>query len=110
MIFHLITFGNPPIPSARSSFKEPVDITGPRLEPKNRFKDNIDSLPKSLASCESARRRALSFCIILASSCGSSSNSGTSAESTNGVTAQSQIITNPRLIKIGYSYVTLCCF
>lgn len=81
MIFHLITFGNPPMPSARSSFKEPVDITGPRLELKNRFKDNIDSLPKSLASCESARRRALSFSIILASSRGSSSNSETSTES-----------------------------
>lgn len=68
MLFQPITFGNPPIPSARSSFKEPVDITGARLELKNRFKDNLDSLPKSSASCERATRSALSFSTVLTSS------------------------------------------
>ena len=63
--FRIITFGNPPTPRAISSFNEPVDITGARHELKNRCNDNIDSLPKSLASLERARRNAVSFFDII---------------------------------------------
>ena len=79
--FQIITFGNPPTPRAISSFNEPVDITGARRELKNRCNDNIDSLPKSLASLERARRNAVSFFVALTSSWSlSHSNSETSAE------------------------------
>ena len=82
--FRIITFGNPPTPRAISSFNEPVDITGARHELKNRCNDNIDSLPKSLASLERARRNAVSFFVALISSRSSShSNSETSAEKMN---------------------------
>jgi hypothetical protein len=50
IIYNPITFGNPPIPSARSSFNEPVDIIEALRELKNRCNDSIDSLPNSPAS------------------------------------------------------------
>lgn len=70
----LTTFGNPPIPRAKSSFKEPVEMIGGRLERKNRCKDNIDSLPKSPESRERAKRSAASFSLALASSLSSPSS------------------------------------
>jgi len=62
------TFGNPPIPRARSSFKEPVDITRARRTPKNLCRDNIDSLLNSLASCDTAMQSALALSAALTSS------------------------------------------
>lgn len=77
----IVTFGNPPIPRARSSFKEPEDITRARRTPKNFCKDNIDSLLNSLESCETAKRSASAFSVALTISCVSSnSKSEASAE------------------------------
>ena len=82
--FRIITLGNPPTPRAISRFNEPVDITGARRDLKNRCNDNIDSLPKSLASLERARCNAASFFVALISSRSSShSNFETSAEKMN---------------------------
>ena len=64
--------GNPPTPRGISSFNEPVDITGARRELKNRCNDNIDSLPKSLASLERARHNVVSFFVVVISSRSSS--------------------------------------
>ena len=57
--------GNPPTPRGISSFNEPIEITGARRELKNCCNDNIDSLPKSLASLERARHNAVSFFVAV---------------------------------------------
>lgn len=81
MLYQLITFGNPPMPRAKSSFNEPVDTTAARRDLKKRCKDNIDSLQKSPESRERARCSALSFSVALTSSWSmSQSNSGTSTD------------------------------
>jgi hypothetical protein len=47
---HIMTFGNPPVLRARSSLREPVEMTDARLVRENRSKHRLDSLSKSLAS------------------------------------------------------------
>ena len=80
-VFRIITFGNPPTPRAISSLNEPVEIIGACRELKNCCNDNIDSLPKSLASLERARHNAVSFFVAVISSRSlSHSNSENSAE------------------------------
>lgn len=78
----ILTFGSPPIPRAMSSFNEPVDITGARLAPKKRFKDSIDSFPKSLARRVRAICKAASLLVALVS-LGSSSNTKSVASAKN---------------------------
>ena len=61
LIRQIFSFGNPPNLRAIASFHELVDITGELVdiigacrELKNHCNDNIDSLPKSIASFERA--------------------------------------------------------
>ena len=78
--------GNPPTPRGISSFNEPIEITGACHELKNCCNDNIDSLPKSLASLERARHSTMSFFVAVISSRSSShSNSEDSAEKMKNV-------------------------
>lgn len=60
------------MPRARSSFKEPVEMTEVCRVQKKRFKVKLDSLSKSPASWESARLSVDSFLTAFPSSNGSS--------------------------------------
>ena len=50
LLRQIFTFGNSLNLKAIASFHEPVDIIGACCELKNHCNDNIDSLPKSIAS------------------------------------------------------------
>ena len=50
LLHQIFNFGNPPNLRAIASFHELVNITGACRELKNHCNDNIDSLPKSIAS------------------------------------------------------------
>ena len=80
-VFLIITFEKSPTPRAISSFNELAEITGACHELKNCCNDNIDSLPRSLASLERVRHNAVSFFVAVISSRSSShSNSKNSTK------------------------------